>query len=181
MDNVNTWILIALLMGALVGLVLLLRRELKFRDNALAAAVETARGQRQRAEEAEEESARQLDQLIELQGKIMKLATEKQNEKKRRPAKMESVGPMTEEAVAEALVGTETSQMVKAINAKITAKIVDLSDRATDAPRETMLIRGETVTGYTADQRMHDAGGAAHLADLLAELQEMTKARTTEN
>lgn len=48
---------------------------------------------------------------------------------------------------------------------------------ATDRPREAMTDRDRTIEGYTAEMRLHDAGGASALAEALAEIQELTATR----
>lgn len=88
-------------------------------------------------------------------------------------------GGMSEPAIAEQLRGTESTPTVKAICAHLSSKIILLSDRATDAPRTTCQVKGETIAGYSAEERLHDAGGASYLAEVLGEIQDMTKATPT--
>lgn len=93
-----------------------------------------------------------------------------------RPARMIVDKAMTEQAIEELLAGTETSGLMKAVQALITARVVELGDQATDRPRNTIVHRdGSVLAGYSQDERMHDAGGAANLAEMLARLQELAK------
>lgn len=96
---------------------------------------------------------------------------------RRRPAKMVSTGLMDEASIAEALRGTAPTATVRAIEALLTQRLIDLSDIATDRPRSTLQLPDKTIPGYTMEERLHDAGGAAHMADILARLQELTKAK----
>lgn len=97
----------------------------------------------------------------------------------RKPAHITLAGGMSELAIAEQLRGTESTPTVKAICAHLSAKIVLLSDRATDAPRTVCQVKGETIAGYSAEERLHDAGGASYLAEALGEIQDLTKATLT--
>lgn len=85
------------------------------------------------------------------------------------PARMThiTVASQTEEQVAEALQGTSGLPAVKAIAALVERRIVDQADRAMDYPRT-----GDEP--YTEAMRLYDAGAAAGLANLLAELQQKT-------
>lgn len=98
----------------------------------------------------------------------------------RRPARIENAAEMTEEQIAERLAGTENSPPVKAVLAKIGAKVIALSDQATDAPRGEIVTREGVIPAFTNDDRLHLAGGAAHLAELLRDLQALAKPRSVE-
>lgn len=93
----------------------------------------------------------------------------------KRPARLTVIGLMSDLAIEENLAGTETNSVMRSVCAIINAKIVELSDLATDRPRQNMDRPEGSVEGYSMDERLHDAGGAAHLADLLAKLQELSK------
>lgn len=93
-----------------------------------------------------------------------------------RPARFKVDGGMPEEQIATHLAGTAETPIVRAIMAHLDARIVAQSDVATDAPRDPM----PGVPAYTAEMRLHDAGGAHHLADLKARLQELTAAKQAE-
>jgi hypothetical protein len=115
-------------------------------------------------------NAEHRDRILELEARVAKLAP--------KPARMRAEDAMSEEAIAELLHGMETNPILRAVCAKLQARIVEASDKATDAPRETLVRpNGEVIAGYNSEQRLHDAGGAAHLAMLLAELQELAKPR----
>lgn len=98
-------------------------------------------------------------------------------ESKPRPARMVVESGMSEESIGETLAGTQASPTMKAVCAIINARIVDLADTATDRPREPMQLTDRFVPGYSSDERLHDSGGVFHLADLLAQLQDLSKAR----
>ena len=106
-------------------------------------------------------------ELEEAQDRIAKL--------ERKPARISMVPDMTEIAIEESLVGTENHPAVKAICTLLAVRIVELSDTATDRPRTQIQIGDQHVAGYSAEERMHDAGGCAHLAEFLGKLQVLTK------
>ena len=84
---------------------------------------------------------------------------------------------MTEAEIAERLAGLEGTEAIKAICALLGAQIVALADRATDAPRSPIVTPDRITAGYSAEERLHDAGGAAHPAALLARIEELTAPR----
>ena len=94
-----------------------------------------------------------------------------------RPAHFVLKGGMTEAEIAERLAGLEGTEAIKAICALLGAQIVALADRATDAPRSPIVTPDRIIAGYSAEERLHDAGGAAHLAALLARIEELTAPR----
>lgn len=96
---------------------------------------------------------------------------------KPRPARLKLEDEMPPEQLAELLRGTAGLPAVRAVLALVKTQLVELSDRATDAPRETIALPDRTLAPYTAEMRLHDAGGAAHLAELLSRLQDLTAAR----
>lgn len=93
----------------------------------------------------------------------------------KRPARFALHGGMTEDAIAEQLHGTEKMPMMLAVVAHISAEIVRLADVSTDAPRDPVVLPDRIIPGYSAEQRLHDAGGASHLAELLEKLQELSR------
>ena len=94
-----------------------------------------------------------------------------------RPARFSLEAALPEESIAELLAGTDGLPTMRAVFAHVSAEIVRLSDRSTDEPRDTVVLPDRIIPGYSADQRLHDAGGASHLAALLAKLQDLTKPR----
>lgn len=94
-----------------------------------------------------------------------------------RPAHFVLKGGLSEAEIAERLAGLEGTEAIKAICALLGAQIVALADRATDAPRSPIVTPERIIAGYSAEERLHDAGGAAHLAALLARLEELTAPR----
>lgn len=98
----------------------------------------------------------------------------------RKPARFMLEGGMTDGEIERALAGAEGSPIVRAIMAHIGAKLVRKADDATDAPREMITTAERVIEGYTAEMRLHDAGGASHLAELLGELQALTAAKAAE-
>lgn len=94
-----------------------------------------------------------------------------------RPARFSLEAALPEESIAELLAGTAALPTMRAVFAHVSAEIVRLSDRSTDEPRDTVVLPDRIIPGYGADQRLHDAGGASHLAALLAKLQDLTKPR----
>lgn len=91
-----------------------------------------------------------------------------------RPARFKLEDAMPEDQIERHLGGTADSAVVKAIVAAIGTRIVRLSDQATDAPRETITQGERVIAGYTGEMRLHDAGGASALAELLRSLQTLT-------
>lgn len=96
---------------------------------------------------------------------------------KPRPARLKLEDEMPPEQIAELLRGTAGLPAVRAILALVKTQLVERCDLATDAPRETIALPDRTLAPYTPEMRLHDAGGAAHLAELLARLQELTAAK----
>lgn len=97
-----------------------------------------------------------------------------------RPARIVVQAGLSEDAIASMLNGTETLPVNRAITGLLTAKIIELSDTATDRPRPTIQLADQVVQGYTTEERLHDAGGASHLADMLARIQELSKPKELE-
>jgi hypothetical protein len=96
------------------------------------------------------------------------------------PAHVAIAAELTEEQIADRLAGTHASEPIKAVLAKIAAQIITLSDRATDAPRGEIHTREGNIPAFTNDDRLHVAGGAAYLAELLRDLQQLVRPRTIE-
>lgn len=97
--------------------------------------------------------------------------------KRGRPARFKLEGGMSPEQIGERLRGQEKSQVILAIVAHLSAKIVDLADKSTDAPRgATHLRNGDVLPAFTETERLHFCGQAAGAAEVLAELQELTAA-----
>lgn len=106
--------------------------------------------------------------------------TEDENKKLRtgrghlKPARFELEGGPTDEELSRTLAGTDSSPIVKAIVAKVGMSLVEASDLATETPREQIVVDGQVIQGFTSEMRTHAAGGAAALAVLLGDLQELT-------
>ena len=96
------------------------------------------------------------------------------------PARITIDKPMSEAEIEENLIGTQTLPVVRAINALIGNKLVELSDSATERPRQPQQTDLGLVAGYSADERMHDSGGSAALADLLSRIQDMSRPKSDE-
>lgn len=95
----------------------------------------------------------------------------------RPPARIAIAAEMTDAQIEDRLAGTHTTEPVKAILAKIGGRVIELADRSTDAPRGERQTRDGTIPAFTGEDRLHVAGGAAALAELLGELQALTKDR----
>lgn len=94
-----------------------------------------------------------------------------------RPARFRLEGGMTEETIEMHLAGTEHQPTVKAILARIGARVVRASDQATDEPRETVVVDGRTLPGYSEEMRLYDSGRTSAFAEMLADLQQLTAPR----
>lgn len=92
-----------------------------------------------------------------------------------RPARFKLEGGMAPAQIAESLAGQRGTPAVKAIEALLANKVIELSDKATDAPHGAYATAEGTVPAFGADERLHFAGGASAVAELLAELQELVK------
>lgn len=92
----------------------------------------------------------------------------------RRPARFRLEGGLSEELIAARLRGTQKSGVIEAVLAHIAAKVVGLSDRATDSPYGERVTAEGVTPAFTADERLHLAGQAAGVAEILRELQELT-------
>lgn len=90
------------------------------------------------------------------------------------PARLRIEGGMPPEQIEQVLAGTKDSPIVKAIEAHLGAMLVRATDRASDRPSETLVQGDRTIAGYSETMRLHDAGIAYGLADLLLELQHLT-------
>lgn len=97
-----------------------------------------------------------------------------------RPARITLKDAMSEELMLSILRGTEKLPLIRAVEALLMHAVVKLSDISTDVPRETIQLPDRTIAPYTAEMRLHDGGGAYHVADLLSRLQELTLAREEE-
>jgi hypothetical protein len=84
-------------------------------------------------------------------------------------------GGMTAESISEALAGTLETPIMKAVLSVVNQKVVELCDRATDAPRQQIVLPDRIIPGYGSEERMHDAGGAAHTAAVLEMLQDLSR------
>lgn len=93
-----------------------------------------------------------------------------------RPARLELEAKMSPEEIERTLRGSASSPIVKAILTIITARMCEDSDRATDRPAVLVVSHDRITLPYTAEDRLHDAGRASSLGDLLGFLQEATKA-----
>lgn len=87
------------------------------------------------------------------------------------PARLVVDGGMAAEAISEALAGTLKTPIMAAVLAVVNQKVVELCDRATDPPRQQVVLPDRVTPGYGSEERMHDAGGAACAADILETLQ----------
>jgi hypothetical protein len=92
-----------------------------------------------------------------------------------RPARMIVEGGMSRAELEEVLAGTESNPVTKALRAILNERIVELSDKCTDPPRERAETSGGTIPGYTAEERLYDAGRCAAVAELLEMLQDLSK------
>lgn len=93
------------------------------------------------------------------------------------PARFKLEGGLPEEEIAQRLGGTGKTPVMQAVVAHLGKKVVILCDRATDAPRPAMTMsNGATLAPFTEQERLHYAGQAAGVAEILAELQELTAA-----
>jgi hypothetical protein len=81
-----------------------------------------------------------------------------------RRARFVLVTAVSDQEIARRLTGTITTPVVEAVMSLIDRKIVEMSDRATNAPSET----------NTADLRTYEAGGANAIAEFKSRLQELT-------
>lgn len=93
----------------------------------------------------------------------------------RAPARIVAEAVMTDEQIAKALAGSHESPPIKAVVAKMQARVVALSDRATDAPHGPIVTREGTIPAFTEEERLYLAGQASGVAELLGELQELTE------
>lgn len=93
----------------------------------------------------------------------------------RKPARFKLEGNMAPEQIEELLAGTRGLPAIKAVEALISAKIIELSDKSTDAPHGAYATPEGTVPAFGPEERLHLAGGADATALLLAELQELIK------
>lgn len=89
----------------------------------------------------------------------------------RRPARFRLDGGMTEEQIESQLQGTAQTPTVRAIMAKIDAKIVELCDRATNPP-------GERIT---PEMRAYESGGANAITELKQTLEDLVAAKAEKN
>lgn len=93
----------------------------------------------------------------------------------RSPARFKLEGGMPAEQIAHRLAGQEKAPVIEAIVAHLSIKIVELSDKATDAPRGPETLRdGRVLAAFTESERLHFSGQASGVAEVLANLQEMT-------
>lgn len=92
-------------------------------------------------------------------------------------ARLRLEGGMSVEDIERTLGGTKSSPAVKAIEALISTRLVEASDKSNDEPREAVMLPGQVITGFTTEMRTHAAGGAWALANLLQEIQELTASR----
>jgi hypothetical protein len=88
-------------------------------------------------------------------------------------AHLRLAGGLTEEQIAQRLAGTADVPAVQAVLALVDQRLVVAADRATDRPAPPAPERG--LPGYTPEDRLYDAGRAGELAELRAQLQELTK------
>lgn len=93
------------------------------------------------------------------------------------PARITIEPAMADQAIDDALAGTDKTEPVKAIVAMMSSAIVSLSDRATDAPRPTLETRDGIIVGFSENERLHVAGQVSGIAEMLREIQQRTKAR----
>jgi hypothetical protein len=154
-------------------------------ENSLAHHKEMEEAEEARADGLLEEKLAWVKERGELRGREHALASRNamleaqlaQRKLPPRPARFALEGGMSEEMIGQLLRGTEKLPQVRAIVALLSAEIVLLSDRATDAPREAVQLPDRTIAPYTEQMRLHDAGGASHVARILARVQELAVAR----
>lgn len=92
-------------------------------------------------------------------------------------ARFKLEGVMPREQIGEILAGQRDTGAIKAVQALLAHKVIELSDRATDAPHGAYVTAEGQVPAFTADERLHLAGGASTAAELLAELQALVQPR----
>jgi hypothetical protein len=92
-----------------------------------------------------------------------------------RPARFKLDAAMSEEEIERTLRGAYGSPIVKAIVAHVGAKIVTISDLATDVPREMIVSSDRVIPPYTGEMRLHDSGRASGHAELLSDIQRLTE------
>lgn len=97
------------------------------------------------------------------------------------PARFKLEGAISPAEIAGRLRGAEKTPMIQAVLAHLGAKVVELCDKSTDVPRgETHLRGGEVLPAFTETERLHFCGQAAGVAEILAELQDLTAATEEE-
>lgn len=94
-----------------------------------------------------------------------------------RAARFKLEGGMEREQIEEQLAGHSGMPAIKAVQALLANKVIELSDRATDAPHGAYATAEGAVPAFGNDERLHFAGGANTAAELLADLQELVKPR----
>ena len=166
-----------LLIAALVlaGMLSTAREETKAAKAALASVQESARNYNDLFKEEERDHNRTSDRLAELQtelnaAQIELRALRSKTRARTGPCHIRLADAMSEEQIAQALAGTAESGTVKAIVSHVSTRMVRQLDAATDRPS----------AGFTADQRLHESGGASTLAELLRDLQGLTAPREIE-
>lgn len=80
----------------------------------------------------------------------------------------------------EMISGTESHPVMKGVVGLLNARIVEMSDTATERPSLPMSLAGGVTRGYSEEERLYDAGGCALLADFLARIQEAAKPKDPE-
>jgi hypothetical protein len=88
----------------------------------------------------------------------------------RRVARFKLEGGLPEDQVARRLAGAQDAPLIQAVMALVDAKIVEMSDRATNPPS----------SANTPDLRTYEAGGANAIAEFKTRLQELTAATAEE-
>lgn len=103
------------------------------------------------------------------------LALEREQQLRQRPpARLRIDGGMPQAQIEQVLAGTNGSPIVKAVEAYLGARLVSATDRASDKPSETIVQGDRTIVGYSETMRLHDAGIAFGLGELLLDLQGLT-------
>lgn len=126
------------------------------------------------AEDALVQCQNRLHQATKEKGGLMEQLAKARDGAVVRPARITIEGAMEEEQVKRALAGTHGTPAVKAILALVSHRMVAACDTATDEPRETQILPDRVIVGYTSENRLHDAGRASALGDLVRELQAFT-------
>jgi septal ring factor EnvC (AmiA/AmiB activator) len=117
--------------------------------------------------------------IVERDGFMQQLA-ETRRKTAPRVARLRLEGLLPPEQVQAALANHRTDAVVRAVLDHVARLMVEASDLASDEPRETIATPERIIQGFNSDQRLHAAGKACALAELLADLQRLTAAKDEE-